>query len=98
MRLIDADAIPYVLVKGLTSTRIAGKDTFDIAYRYVVERQPTIEAIPVEWLNSFKRLLVKDARWAIDEAISQWNRDEDIIDEAMVYIDGVFRRAKGGKK
>lgn len=50
MRLIDADTIPYVLVKGLTSTTVADKDTVDIAYRYVIDNQPTIEAIPISFI------------------------------------------------
>ena len=45
------------------------------------ELMPTVEAIPIEWLERFKRLLTEDARRGIGEAISQWNGDEEIIEE-----------------
>ena len=76
MRLIDADA--YL-------ERMKKDPLFDLIEGYgfsgTLLAEPTVEAIPIEWLNSFKRLLVKEARQAIDEAISQWNGDEEIIEE-----------------
>lgn len=54
--------------------------------------EPTVEAIPIKWLESFETLMTKDAYWGIKEAISQWNGDYEIIDEARRCIDSAFRK------
>lgn len=86
MRLIDLDAF---------EKRV--QPMWDEDYGDILN-EPTVEAIPVEWLESFKRLLVDDAQRVIDLVISQWNDDDGIIEEAQVYIDALFKKTDGGNR
>ena len=81
MRLIDADK----LTEGM-------EDWDEISVQWI-RNQPTVEAIPIEWLERFERLMAENAYWGIKEAISQWNGDYEIIDEARQCIDSAFRKA-----
>ena len=88
MRLIDADA--YL-------ERMKKDPLFDLIEGYgfsgTLLAEPTIEAIPIKWLEMFEPLMVKEAYRGIKEAISQWNGDYEIIDEARRFIDSAFREA-----
>jgi hypothetical protein len=58
-RLVDADAIPYV-------TDETYLHEFDYAYRYAIDAMPTVEAIPIEYMQS----QVDCGKWA--EIIQRW--------------------------
>lgn len=88
MRLIDADAYLERMKKDPLFYLIEG-----YGFSGTLLAEPTVEAIPIKWLESFEPLLVEDARWGIKEAISQWNGDYEIIDEARKCIDSAFRKA-----
>jgi hypothetical protein len=70
MRLIDGDALDYAL----------GASDEDIYCRYMLEDAPTIDAIPVEWLDDkFMDLQNKDkalsrAAWLVLHA---WQKEQE---------------------
>lgn len=92
MRLIDADAIPYVLVNGLTSTRSPDKDIFDIAYRYVIDKQPTVEAIPISYIAA-EIFQLHEYR---NHARKREERDE--IMESISCLENLVRRYREQKE
>ena len=92
MRLIDADALIEFEEKAWDGS--AGEVSPSSLYHIILDDirdAKTIDAIPVKWLESFKPLMTEDAYWGIKEAISQWNGDYEIIDEARRCIDRAFR-------
>ena len=79
MRLIDADKLPYV-----------GDETylheFDYCYRYAIDAEPTVDAIPVEWIKRWSKepmtekdmKLAEQCEWNILEwLIADWQRKKE---------------------
>jgi hypothetical protein len=62
-RLIEADAIPYV-------TDETYLHEFDYAYRYAIDALPTVEAVPIEYMQS----QLDCGKWA--EIIQRWKEHE----------------------
>ena len=62
-RLIDADAIPYV-------TDETYFHEFDYAYRYAIDALPTVDAIPIKYMQS----QVDCGKW--QEIIKRWKEHE----------------------
>lgn len=63
MQLIDRDKIPYV-------QDVTYMKDYDYAYRYAIEAEPTVDAVPIEWINQ----RVKGLK------IQLINADEDDVD------------------
>lgn len=87
-------------IEGMRAVRILielPRTLFDLIENYgfseTLLAEPTIEAIPIKWLEMFEPLMTKEAYRGIKEAISQWNGDYEIIDEARRCIDSIFRKA-----
>lgn len=80
MKLIDADKIPYV-------QDVTYMKDYDYAYRYAIEAEPTVEAIPVEhvekMIESVKSLPNVDyslkyfAVNVMDALISGWKVEQE---------------------
>lgn len=65
MRLIDADKIKYTSIAHLASYPVAPSPC-DIVIRAEINAMPTVEAIPIEWIES----QVDKGKWA--ELVQRW--------------------------
>lgn len=76
-RLINADAIPYV-------TDETYLHEFDYAYRYAIDALPTVDAVPIEYIQHWidkqnygrrngKMMLAK----ALNELIAEWRTEHE---------------------
>lgn len=70
MRLIDADKIPYV-------QDVTYMKDYDYAYRYAIEAEPAVDAIPIEWIQNWGN---KEGfgfpNW-LREMISDWKKEQE---------------------
>ena len=70
MNLIDRNKIPYV-------QDVTYMKDFDYAYRYAIEAEPTVEAIPIDWIKEYIRTHPASTdiyfKWMIDE----WKEEQE---------------------
>lgn len=75
LRLIDADALDYAL----------GASDEDIYFHHMLEDAPTIDAIPVEWLEEHEGENISDSngniyglrRLTVTEAVLIWQKEQE---------------------
>ena len=75
MRLIDADALDYEL----------GASDEDIYFHHMLEDAPTIDAIPVEWLEEHDDEDIRDSggnsygrrKITVVEALLMWQKEQE---------------------
>lgn len=71
MRLIDADDLPSDVMLHVGED----DDEFEFVYMYDIEHAPTIEAIPVSFLEKLRdNAQNEEAALIIDEIIAQWEK------------------------
>lgn len=75
MRLIDADALKHVLCDECEYSKTLCVEKADCDTVYAIDAQPTIEAVPVEWIEAYmqsigSRTLV-GYRW-IEMMLEEW--------------------------
>lgn len=82
MRLIDADALVNVVETARKKARtLTGMD-----FVMVTKTQPTIDAIPVEWLKEHDGVDIRDSdgnifarrRMTVVEALSMWQKEQEV--------------------
>ena len=75
MRLIDADRL---LSPGYTDM-FDEPIEFDSVSRFAIEIQPTVEAIPVEWIKQWeKENWEMECNYGIDMMIEDWEKENEI--------------------
>lgn len=76
MRLIDADALPF-----MSENKYERKKIPINRIRKWIENAPTVDAIPIEWMEKYadlNRFTTPDGqviirfRWIVDEMVADW--------------------------
>lgn len=99
MRLIDADAYAIEMRKRQDACRKwkseqnVGSETYARAEQALVtfveawvtlEKQPTIDAIPVEWMRKKREVAIWQFAGAIDWLLSEWKKEQEARNESGV--------------
>ena len=71
MRLIDADR----LLKPSFTDMFDKPVKMDMFSRYAIESQPTVEAIPIEWLKRYE--ITKGQEVRLQDAINDWEKENE---------------------
>lgn len=75
MRLIDADRL---LNPGYTDM-FDEPIKMDMFSRYAIEKEPTVEAIPIEWIKKWEEENWElECNYGIDEMIDDWREENEI--------------------
>ena len=83
MRLIDADKLVEICRKGWRLFGFSDEKICHWVDEYDINAQPTVEAIPVEWLKAyFKKCLSFDDRVFIDNEDSNY---DIVIDKYKIF-------------
>lgn len=85
MRLIDADKLVEICRKGWRLFGFSDEKICHWVDEYDINAQPTVKAIPVEWLKAyFKKCLSFDDRVFIDNEDSNY---DIVIDKYKIFED-----------
>ena len=71
MRLIDADR----LLKPSFTDMFDKPVKMTMFSRYAIESQPTVEAIPIEWLKRYE--ITKGQEVRLQDAINDWEKENE---------------------
>ena len=87
MRLIDADALKIALYYDVSKgTYCEFMDGSEVSYTdkeilKLIDEQPTIDAIPIEWILNNERMPKEGkGRKAIMDMLEDWRKEHDQID------------------
>ena len=79
MRLIDADR----LLKPSFTDMFDKPVKMDMFSRYAIESQPTVEAIPIEWIDGYIKRRANDVNiyaeiLFISDMVKEWEKENEI--------------------
>lgn len=74
MRLIDADRLLNPGYTDMWDEPIK----FDMISRYAIESEPTVKAIPMDWISAYTRTAITNADyWAIIRMVTKWEKENE---------------------
>lgn len=75
MRLIDADEIIKETYGVVIEDMFHMHETVEVVSTIDIEKAPTVEAIPIEWLINYEIKNGQETR--LQEAITQWEKENE---------------------
>lgn len=72
MRLIDADEIPFV-----NDPKHPHVEGFQTVTKTAIDNTPTVEAIPIEWIETYMQRFTLYTRWAFEGMIEEWRKKNE---------------------
>lgn len=82
MRLIDADKLIEICDKGWRLGSAINTKIYHTVDASDIRSQPTVEAIPIEWLENYKRVrgweVTVTTQNAIDNMLNAWEKENEI--------------------